>query len=144
MPEAPAPAQTLLAFDFGIRRIGVAIGNTVTWAARPLATLEKESNEARFAAIANWIDEWQPDRLVVGKPLNPEGRVTEMTARAERFGRQLAGRFGLPVEFADERYTSAIAESALKPGRENKITIDAAAAALILQAWLDEAHNAHT
>lgn len=145
MPEArnlPA-AQTLLGFDFGLKRIGVAIGNTVTGAARPLATLEAESNDARFAAIAKWIEQWQPAALVVGKPLNTEGRATEMTARAERFGRQLAGRFGLPVKFADERYTSAVAEAALKSSRKDKARIDAAAAALILQAWLDETHDAH-
>lgn len=137
-------AQTLLGFDFGLRRIGVAIGNTITGAARPLATLEAESNAARFAAISKWIEEWQPTALVVGKPLDTAGCATEMTARAERFGRQLAARFGLPVKFADERYTSAIAEHALKPTQNDKARIDAAAAALILQAWLDETHNAHS
>lgn len=145
MPDArnTHAAQTLLGFDFGLKRIGVAIGNTVTGAARPLATLEAESNEARFAAISKWIEEWQPAALVVGKPLDTAGGATEMTARAERFGRQLAGRFGLPVKFADERYTSAVAEHALKPTQKDKAKIDAAAAALILQAWLDDTHNAH-
>ena len=146
MPDpAFAPtAQTLLGFDFGLRRIGVAIGNTITCAARPLGTLDGESNVARFAAIAAWIEEWRPDALVVGKPLNVEGNATEMTARAEKFGRQLAGRFGLPVKFCDERYSSAVVEAALKPCRENKASIDAAAAAVILQAWLDETRNAHS
>ncbi len=140
MPDAQAapPAQILLGFDFGIKRIGVAIANTVTGSARPLATLEAESNDARFAAITAWIKEWQPTMLVVGKPVDAEGRATDMTLRAERFGRQLAGRFGLPVKFANERYTSAVAEAALKPNRQNKAMIDAAAAALILQAWLDQ------
>lgn len=137
-------AQTLLGFDFGLRRIGVAIGNTVTGAARPLGTLAGESNAARFTAIAAWIEEWHPDALVVGKPLNVEGNATEMTARAEKFGRQLAGRFGLPVKFCDERYSSAVVEAALKPGRDNKASIDAAAAAVILQAWLDETRNANS
>ena len=140
MPEAqatPAPALTLLAFDFGLKRIGVAIGNTVSASARPLATLEADSNDARFSAIKAWIEEWQPNALVVGKPLDSEGRATEMTARAERFGRQLEGRFGLPVKFADERFTSAVAQDALRPNRKNKAKIDAAAA-LILQAWLDQ------
>ena len=140
MPEAQAApvALTLLGFDFGLKRIGVAIGNTVSGSARPLATLESESNDARFSAIAAWIDEWQPNALVVGKPVDIDGRATDMTARAERFGRQLEGRFGLPVKFADERFTSAVAEAALKPNRKNKAKIDAAAAALILQAWLDQ------
>lgn len=145
MPEVcvARAAQTLLGFDFGLRRIGVAIGNTITGAARPLGTLDGESNAKRFAAIAVWIEEWHPDALVVGKPLNVEGHATEMTARAEKFGRQLAGRFGLPVKFSDERFSSAVVEDALKPGRENKASIDAAAAAVILQAWLDETRNAH-
>lgn len=140
MPEAQAApiALTLLGFDFGLKRIGVAIGNTVSGSARPLATLEAESNDARFSAISAWINEWQPDALVVGKPVDTEGRATDMTARAERFGRQLEGRFGLPVKFVDERFTSAVAEDALKPNRKNKAKIDAAAAALILQAWLDQ------
>lgn len=142
-PSVAPVAQTLLGFDFGLRRIGVAIGNTITGAARPLGTLDGESNVARFATIAAWIDEWHPDALIVGKPLNSQGHATEMTARAEKFGRQLAGRFGLPVKFCDERYSSAVVEDALKPGRENKASIDAAAAAVILQAWLDETRNAH-
>ena len=141
-PGVAPVAQTLLGFDFGLRRIGVAIGNTITGAARPLGSLDDASNARRFAAIAAWIDEWRPDALIVGKPLNIEGHATEMTARAEKFGRQLAGRFGLPVKFCDERYSSAVAEAALKPGRENKASIDAAAAAVILQAWLDETRNA--
>lgn len=134
---APAP-KILLAFDFGLKRIGIALGNTLTSIARPLTTIHAESNEARFAAIAALITEWRPDTLVVGRPLDTAAAVTEMTARAERFGRQLQGRFSLPVKFIDERYSSAVAEDALKVGRADKHRIDAAAAAIILQAWLDE------
>ncbi len=146
MPERPASAvaRTVLAFDFGLKRIGVALGNTITGSARPLGTIEEESNDSRFSAISSRIAQWEPDLLVVGKPLDSEGRDTDMTARAERFGRQLAGRFGLPVEFADERFSSAVVESALKPNRDNKALVDAAAAAVILQAWLDETHHAHS
>ena len=146
MPESRAAClvQTLLGFDFGLKRIGVAIGNTLTGAARPLGTVQGDSNASRFLAIAAWIDEWQPDALVVGKPLDVEGRVTGMTLRAERFGRQLSGRFGLPVKFADERFSSTVSEDALKPGRADKAKIDAAAAAVILQAWLDETRNAYS
>ena len=145
MPEAPAPAAAqphlLLAFDFGLRRVGVALGNTLTAAARPLKTIDAESSAARFAAIATLIAEWRPDTLIVGRPLDTEGHATEMTARAERFGRQLQGRFRLPLKFTDERYTSAIAEAALKTGRADKHRIDAAAAAIILQTWLDESSS---
>ena len=137
LPAASSP-QILLAFDFGVMRIGVALGNTLTAIARPLTTIHAESNDARFAAISALITEWHPDTLIVGRPLDTASAVTEMTARAERFGRQLQGRFGLPVKFVDERYSSAVAEDTLKVGRADKHRIDAAAAAIILQAWLDE------
>lgn len=136
-PLASAP-KILLAFDFGVKRVGVALGNTLTAFARPLTTIHAESSDARFAAISALITEWRPETLVVGRPLDTAAAVTEMTARAERFGRQLQGRFGLPVKFIDERYSSAVAEEALKVGRADKHKIDAAAAAIILQAWLDE------
>ena len=130
--------QTLLAFDFGLKRTGVAVGNTVSGGARPLTTIAEEQNDKRFAAIEALIAEWRPERLLVGLPYATDGAETEMTKRARRFGNQLHGRFGLPVEFADERYSSAVAEDGLKPGRGDKHKIDAAAAAVILQAWLDE------
>lgn len=140
MPDAglAGAAQTLLAFDFGLKRTGVAVGNTLTGSARPLVTVEAEDSAKRFAAIAGLIAEWGPAALIVGRPVNTSGDATEMTARAERFARQLQGRFGLPVKFADERYSSAAAGDALKVGRKDKQKIDAAAAAIILQAWLDE------
>lgn len=145
MPEESRPSAfvTILGFDFGLKRVGVALGNTVTASARPLATIDAEENDARFKAIAAWIREWQPDLLVVGRPLNAQGDVTDMTRRAERFGRQLAGRFGLPVKFCDERYSSVEAEAAIRPRREDKASVDAAAAAVILQAWLNENDNAN-
>lgn len=138
LPPVASTPQILLAFDFGLTRIGVALGNTLTTSARPLTTIHAGSNDARFAAISALITEWRPETLVVGRPLDTAAAVTEMTARAERFGRQLQGRFGLPVKFIDERYSSAVAEDALKVGRADKHKIDAAAAAIILQAWLDE------
>jgi putative Holliday junction resolvase len=130
--------QTLLAFDFGLKRTGVAVGNTVSGGARPLTTIVEEQNDRRFAAIEALIAEWKPERLLVGLPLALDGAETEISKRARRFGNQLHGRFGLPVEFADERYSSAVVEEAFKPGRAQKEIIDAAAAAVILQAWLDE------
>jgi putative Holliday junction resolvase len=135
--------QTLLAFDFGLKRTGVAVGNTVTGGARPLTTIAEEENIKRFAAIEALVAEWKPERLLVGLPLALDGAETEISKRARRFGNQLHGRFGLPVEFVDERYSSAVAEDAMKPGRGDKHKIDAAAAAVILQAWLDE-HSSST
>lgn len=120
----------VLGFDFGTRRIGVAIGNGVTREARPLRSLAAERAADRWAAIGRLITEWQPDRLVVGIPRHPDGAPHEMTARCERFARQLEGRFGLPVGRVDERYTSAVAARAGD--------VDAAAAALILQQWFDD------
>lgn len=150
MPDAASPrgltsvapaVQTLLAFDFGVKRVGVAIGNTLVRAARPLTTIEAGSNAERFSAISSLISEWCADVLIVGRALHPDGVVSEMTGRCERFGRQLEGRFGLPVKFIDERYTSAMAESALGTQKHNKKAVDAMAAAIILQAFFDELGN---
>ena len=104
-----APAHVLLAFDFGEKRIGVATGNTLTGAAQPLGTVAETTTDGRFARIGALIREWQPARLVVGRPLHPDGAAHEVTARAERFARQLEGRFGLPVSLVDERYSSVAA-----------------------------------
>ena len=100
----------MLAFDFGTRRIGVAVGNTLIRVAHPLTTIAGEANAARFAAIAALIDEWRPDLLVVGRPVHADGSEHEMTARAERFARQLRSRFGLDVAHVDERFTSVGAD----------------------------------
>jgi len=135
------PDATLLAFDFGARRIGVALGTTRLRTARALTTIDTERNDQRFAAIAALIAEWQPDRLVVGLPLHADGTPHAMTARARRFAQQLAGRTGLPVVQVDERHTSELARSQLQAdgrgGREHRALRDAVAAQLILQAYLD-------
>ena len=135
------PDATLLAFDFGARRIGVALGTTRLRTARALTTIDTERNDQRFAAIAALIAEWQPDRLVVGLPLHVDGTPHQMTARARRFAHQLAGRTGLPVVQVDERHTSELARSQLQAdgrgGREHRALRDAVAAQLILQAYLD-------
>jgi putative holliday junction resolvase len=133
-----APPGTVLAFDFGTRKIGVALGNTVTRSARALLTIRDEATVPRFAAIDALIREWQPSVLVVGRPVHADGSAHEMTARAARFARQLDGRFGLPVVEVDERYTTQLAGAALAAGgREARDDRDAVAAAIILQAWLD-------
>lgn len=134
-------SETIMAFDFGEKRIGVAIGETLLGQARPLATVAESANDRRFAAIGKLIGEWQPARLVVGMPRHIDDAEHEFAARCERFARQLEGRYRLPVEFADERYSSAIAEAQMAGDkRENKARLDAEAAAIILQAWFDQRH----
>lgn len=136
----------MLAFDFGTHSIGVAVGNTVLRVAHPLTTIVGEANTARFDAIDALVAEWSPDRLVVGKPLDEDGSAIEMTARAERFARQLASRFRLPVSRVDERFTTRAAASALADagvrGRARTAALDEVAAQLILQAWFDERDRA--
>ncbi len=137
--------ETLLAFDFGIKRIGVAVGVLVAEngprQARALTTIVTEANDARFATIAKLIDEWQPTQLIVGRPLNDDGTAHEMTARCERFQHQLEGRFKLPVIAVDERFSSLEADANLRQNRsgwrERKEQIDAEAALVILQSWFD-------
>ncbi|RKW41074.1 MAG: Holliday junction resolvase RuvX [Lautropia sp.] len=139
-----APAHVLLAFDFGEKRIGVATGNTLTGAAQPLGTVAETTTDGRFARIGALIREWQPARLVVGRPLHPDGAAHEVTARAERFARQLEGRFGLPVSLVDERYSSVAAQARLRAqgrGARGRAAQgdDAMAAAIILEQYLSEA-----
>ena len=129
MAEQAGGGRTLMAFDFGERRIGVAIGNTITGGARPLTVIEQERRDERFAAIADLLTEWAPDQLVVGLPAYPDGSPHPFAPRCQRFANQLHGRFGLPVQLADEQWTSALA-----PGQQ---AIDAEAAAILLQAVLD-------
>lgn len=124
---------SVLGFDFGARRIGVAIGNRLTGQARPLTTINALDSEARWKALSAVIDEWQPVALAVGIPRYPDGAPHAMTVRCERFARQLEGRYRLPVVRVDERYSSAVVERAGD--------VDAAAAAVILQQWLDDAAN---
>jgi putative Holliday junction resolvase len=145
-PSARPPAAqggTVLAFDFGLKRIGVAVGETLLKRASALTTIEAEANEARFAAIARLIEEWRPTQLVVGLPLSLDGAEHELTARCRRFANQLHGRFGLPVVLSDERLTSAAAESELREAgldwRARKARIDALAAQHILQDYFDAA-----
>jgi putative Holliday junction resolvase len=125
---AVAAAPSLfLAFDFGTKRIGVASGNDVTRTATPLGTIADEGHAARFAAIGRLVAEWQPAALVVGVPRHPDGAPHDNTRRAERFARQLRGRFGLTVHEVDERYTTT---EVLAAGAAD---VDAASAALILE-----------
>jgi putative Holliday junction resolvase len=141
-PQSSILSGTLLAFDFGTKRIGIAVGNTVSTTARPLTTISDEKNEIRFAAIAALIKEWQPAALVVGLPCNDDGTPHELTALCRRFANRLKGRFNLPTLLVDERYTSAAASSVLDEegihGRKQKSLIDQYAAQQILQAYFQE------
>jgi len=125
----PRP-RCFLAFDYGTRRIGVAGGNTLLGTAQALGAVDA-TGEARWAAIAGLVAEWKPDALVVGVPFHPDGAEHDNTRRARAFGRQLHGRFGLPVHEVDERYSTT---AALAAGARDA---DAAAAAIILQQFLD-------
>ncbi len=146
--------QTLLAFDFGQKRIGVAVGNSLTGAARPLATLTEQTTDGRFARIQALLKEWQPTGLVVGRPLHPDGTPHEVTALAERFARRLEGRFGLPVFLVDERYSSVAAQERMRDEDDEHVTRggrrrkggasqgdDATAAAIILEQYLSETRS---
>ena len=136
-----ADADTVLAFDFGTRKIGVAVGDTRIGVAHPLTTIRGEATAPRFAAIAALVAEWRPATLVVGRPLHADGREHAMTTRAERFARSLEGRFRLRVARMDERFTTRIADAALREagarGAARRDARDAVAAQLILQSWLD-------
>ena len=135
------PDATILAFDFGTRRIGVALANTVTRVAHPLTTLDVVDSGAQLDAIAALIGEWQPSALVVGLPVHADGSAHAMTARARRFAHDLEARFRLPVAMVDERYTTQVAAGTARVagrGRAGRGRRDEAAAQIILQAWLDE------
>ena len=130
---AAAPSRSIprsfLAFDFGTRRVGVASGNSLTKTATPLRTVSAEG-EARFDAIGALVAQWRPDALVVGVPWHPDGAAHDNTRRAQRFARQLQGRFHLPVHEVDERYSTVEAHAA------GAGDLDAASAAIILEQFL--------
>ena len=120
--------QTVLAFDYGEKRIGVAVGNTITQTAEPLKIIQEKNQDERFRVIEQLITEWQPQLLVVGLPKHPDGAEHAMTQKAQRFGNQLHGRFQNKVVWVDERYTSVSVDGGN----------DALAAQLILQQYLQE------
>jgi putative holliday junction resolvase len=130
---APVPASAsvrcFLAFDFGTRRVGVAVANSLLRRAQPLKTVAARG-EPRFVAIDALVREWQPVELIVGVPFHPDGAEHENTQRARRFGRQLHGRFRLPVHEVDERYSSTEARA------DGAADVDAASAAVILDQFL--------
>ena len=131
MPERAA--RTVLAFDFGLKRIGVAVGEPELRTAHPLDAV------SRFDEIQNLISEWKPAALVVGLPTSAQGEPHEMTRQAEDFARRLERRFKLPVARVDERFSSVEAESRLRGTRAKKSAIDSVAAQLLLEQYFDEA-----
>jgi putative Holliday junction resolvase len=126
--------QTVLAFDYGTKRIGVAIGNSVMRQAQPLKTIQNKSLDETFQHIQKLVKEWEVTSFVVGLPMHPDGAEHEMTKRAKRFGNQLHGRLKLPVEWVDERYTSAVVD-------DQHGDIDGQAAVLILEQYFQENPN---
>lgn len=133
--------STVLAFDFGEARIGVAVGTTELAIPHPVETIAFDDNERRFARIGELIGEWQPQRLVVGLPTHMDGAEHELSRLARKFANRLNGRFNLPVDLVDERLSSAAASDALNEtglrGRRQKPALDQVAAMQILQGWFD-------
>jgi len=131
---------TLLGFDYGPRKIGVAVGQTITGSASPLTTIRSHGERPDWARIEGLIREWQPNAAVVGLPYNMDDSETELAPRARRFARQIEGRFGLQVHLVDERLTSLEARRQLGREATSLEVVDAMAAKLILETWLCEQH----
>lgn len=152
MPPRPPPvtsrtgAGTILAFDFGEKRVGVAVGDLAIGIAHPLATVAAEDGRTRFVAIGALIAEWRPVRLVVGLPAHADGTEHEVSRLARRFAQRLQGRFGIEVELVDERLTSKAAGAALHeagvPGSRHKAVLDQVAAQAILQTYFETVRRA--
>ncbi|CAL62857.1 Holliday junction resolvase RuvX [Herminiimonas sp. NPDC097707] len=124
--------ETVLGFDFGLKRIGVAVGNTLLKQAQPLTIISAATNDAKFAAIAELVTQWQPALCIVGLPRHPDGAEHEMTVRCRRFANQLHGRFDVATVLVDERYSSAVIS------HQRGDLIDDQAAAIILQQYFDD------
>ena len=129
----PSPL-TVMGFDYGTRRIGIAIGNTLSCTAQALEVIARDNEDARFADIESLLKEWMPNLLVVGVPTHSDGAEHELTAKAKRFGNQLSGRFKLPVEWVDERYSSVVLEG----DPEMRDNLDAHSATLLLEQYFAE------
>ena len=135
-------ARTVMGFDFGMKNIGVAVGQEITGTANPLTALKARDGIPDWEQIASLLQEWKPELLVVGLPLNMDGTEQDMTAAARRFGNRLHGRFGLPVEWQDERLTTYEALDQLgirsKMDSRQRSDVDRLSAQLILQSWLNQ------
>ena len=136
--------RTLLGFDFSKNRIGIAVGHELTGTVTPLETLTASNNKPDWEGITRLLEEWKPDLCIVGLPLTEEGGEQDASQAARRFANQLNGRYHLPVELVDERYTTREAQSLIqessmsKKDRQNKANVDKIAAQLIIQSWLEK------
>jgi len=144
----PAPAKipggTFIAFDYGLRRIGIATGNSITQTSMPLTTVQNQHGTPDWQSIDALVDEWRPVALLVGRLLHLDGSEQKMTREADGFSKRVRKRYALPVFHADERGTSMAANAVIKKNRQNglrgrtqKVDTDKIAAALILQHWFD-------
>lgn len=138
-----AALQRAMAFDYGTRQIGVAVGQTLTCRAEPIAVLRAKDGIPHWDDIARLIAEWKPDALVIGLPLNMDGSPSEMSGRAEKFARRLHGRYNLPVHCIDERLSTFEAKQNLRDSRRSPASyrdnpVDSLAAALLLETWLGD------
>ncbi|MDH5370615.1 MAG: Holliday junction resolvase RuvX [Gammaproteobacteria bacterium] len=145
MPSLKKGQRTLLGFDFGTKRIGIAIGQEVTGTVNPLTTVTAIKHKPDWDSITNIIEEWQPDLLVVGLPLHMDGTEQKMTQAARRFSNQLHGRYHIPIALMDERLSSHEAESILNEQSSSrdslfpdKAQIDMISAQLILESWMSQ------
>ena len=144
-----AQPKIFLGFDYGTKRIGIAVGQVLTASARPLTTLRTVRDRPDWDAIERLIETWKPDALVVGVPLNMDGSEQDMTRAARRFGARLQGRYGLPVHYADERLSTREAHNRLIEGGHKlrngrtfaRHPVDAVAAQIVLQAYINEQHE---
>ncbi|BAW79515.1 Holliday junction resolvase YqgF [Candidatus Nitrosoglobus terrae] len=138
--KAPAKPRVVLGFDFGLSYIGVAVGQEITYTANPLITLKAHDGKPNWDQVTQLIEQWHPDLLIVGLPLNMDQSEQPLTHAARRFGNRLHGRYGLPVEWVDERLSTVEAweQLMLKPNFLSRRDIDQLAAQCILQTWLRE------
>lgn len=140
------PAETLLGLDFGLRRIGVAVGSLLTGRAQALGSVANKGSTPDWVALDEFVNEWQPGRFVVGLPASLDGQETEMSALAKAFATQVGRRFALPVELVDEQLSSAAAHAQLREARQagrrrkrlRRGDVDPVAAQVILETWLNE------
>ena len=137
--------RTIIGFDFGKKYIGVAVGQEITGSASPLGSIKANDGIPHWDSLTSYLTEWQPDLIVVGLPLNMDGSEQQLTRDAKKFGNRIAGRFGLKVEFQDERLTTADAKEQLfsRGGYKNlkKDNIDAESARLIIESFLEQSYQ---
>lgn len=142
---SPIGQRTVIGFDFGKKYIGVAVGQEMTGSASPLGSIKANDGIPNWDSLGSYLKEWQPDLIVVGLPLNMDGSEQQLTLDAKKFGNRIAGRFGLKVEFQDERLTTADAKEQLfsRGGYKNlkKDNIDAESARLIIESFFEQSYG---